>query len=627
MKQLTHRLSIKIISIVLLVCTVLLAGFSAFGVLFAWQTEMYHGETSFFDTSLCRQLVNSQIFSILQDYEDGESIEDLQRWYGESNLFVRVFDKNNPETALFEIGIEEDSVAYELEIDTSKEHFGYTGNYILRCSLPTQMNFPDGFLLYNNLFQRVLPLRDVLIAVLCCAIVLFLALLILLCFAAGHRGETNEIFLNPFDRIPLDLYLFCQFVLFSVGIAAITDTVANLSAFSLLPFLILYSAIAAVLTLLGIATLMTLATRIKYGAWWRNTLCFRLLGLLKRILRQLKQISGTMLHALPLSWRSVLITAAILLINIFFSVQSAYYSWGTGVLIPLFLFDLAVLAGVILVSFQLQTLQAAGKRLAAGDFSQKTDTSHLFWNFREHAENLNAIGDGMLIAVDERMRSERLKTELITNLSHDIKTPLTSIVNYVDLLQRAQTETQRAECLTVLDRQAKRLKKLTEDLLEASKACTGNLPVTLHPVHLDELFSQCLAEYSDRLAAADLETVVQLSDPELQVLADGGHLWRVLDNLLSNVCKYALPHTRVYLDAALHDAQILLSVKNISRAPLNIDANELMERFVRGDIARSSEGNGLGLSIARSLVELMHGTFQLVVDGDLFKVEILLPAV
>lgn len=634
MKQLTHRLSVKIIAIILFVCSVLLASLSAAGVLFACYTEMYNGKLSFFDTASCEHLVNNIAFSALSDYENGDSAEQLQDWYGDSNLSITVASKKNPETPLFEINPFDGVIAYELEI-TTDNHFGFEDTYILTCTLPKEMQIQDNFLLCNNLFNRVFPLRHVLIAVLCCSVVLMLTLLIFLCFAAGHQGETNEIFLNPFDRIPLDLYLCGQVILFSLGIVLIVEVIDSVVvSVSFLAVLILCASIIAVLALLAIATLMTIATRIKYGKWWKNTICYRLLGWAKRLLLWGKRMLTTALHALsetvhalPLVWRTALLTIGVLIVHsILLSGLMGYYFGGFAMFL-LMLLDLSIFVGVVLVSLQLRTLQAAGKRLAAGDFTQKTETDRLFWDFRKHAENLNAIGDGMLIAVDERMKSERLKTELITNLSHDIKTPLTSIVSYVDLLQHAKTEEQRAEYLSVLDRQAKRLKKLTEDLLEASKACTGNLPVELRPVHIDELLSQCLGEYSDRLAAADLETVVHLSDPQIQALADGSHLWRVLDNLLSNICKYALPHTRVYLDATQRDKQVILSVKNISRAALNIDADELMERFVRGDIARSSEGNGLGLSIARSLVELMNGTFHLMVDGDLFKVEITLPAV
>ena len=249
----------------------------------------------------------------------------------------------------------------------------------------------------------------------------------------------------------------------------------------------------------------------------------------------------------------------------------------------------------------------------------------MFWEFRRHGENLNSIADGMAIAVEQRIKSERLKTELITNVSHDIKTPLTSIVNYVDLLQRPElSQETRAEYLGVLARQSQRLKKLTEDLVEASKASTGSISVALVPTDLAELVNQAAAEYSERLKAGRLEPVIRFSGEDLTVLADGRLLWRVLDNLLGNVCKYALAGTRVYLDAEPAGDSVRLCVKNISRDPLNVSAEELLERFVRGDRARSSEGSGLGLSIARSLTELQKGSFSLAVDGDLFKAEILL---
>ena len=258
------------------------------------------------------------------------------------------------------------------------------------------------------------------------------------------------------------------------------------------------------------------------------------------------------------------------------------------------------------------------------DVSFQLDTEKLYWDFKRHGENLNAIAQGINRAVEQRMKSERLKTELITNVSHDIKTPLTSIVNYVDLLQKPHSDQEGAQYLEVLDRQAKRLKKLTEDLVEASKASTGNLPVSLAPTSVDELVSQAVEEYRDRLEAQKLEVVVSLQRG-LTVLADGKLLWRVLDNLLGNAGKYALSGTRVYVTAIPRGRQVVIAVKNISREPLNIDADELMERFVRGDSARHSEGSGLGLNIARSLTQLQHGEFLLTVDGDLFKAEVILP--
>ena len=303
-----------------------------------------------------------------------------------------------------------------------------------------------------------------------------------------------------------------------------------------------------------------------------------------------------------------------------FLIQCSFLSYDGGIFFLLALaLDLALLVGTAWLTHQLQILQAMGKSLAAGDLEAQLDTRKLFLDIKTHAESLNAIGAGMNEAVNRRMRSERLKTELITNVSHDIKTPLTSIVNYVDLLKKEDLPPAAAEYVAVLDRQSSRLKKLTEDLVEASKASTGNVAVHLEPIVVNEIIHQAVGDYDERLAAGHLDVVVNTYEGNLMALTDGRLLWRVLDNLLSNVCKYAMAGTRVYVDLGVRDGMVLLAVKNISRDPLNVNAEELMERFVRGDASRHTEGSGLGLNIARSLMDLMGGSFQLSVDGDLFK--------
>ena len=326
-----------------------------------------------------------------------------------------------------------------------------------------------------------------------------------------------------------------------------------------------------------------------------------------------------MVRILPFTWRTVLLTIGVLL------AQVVLNSWGVWDGFPLMLLmalDFSIVIAAALLSWQLQKLKAMGQRLADGDLEAKLDTEHMFYDIRTHAENLNAIGLGMNRAVEQRMKSERLKTELITNVSHDIKTPLTSIVNYVDLLKKEELPPAAGEYLAVLDRQSKRLKKLTEDLVEASKASTGSMTVSMEPIVVNEIIHQAIGDYDEKLAAGRLEVIVSTFEGNLMALADGRLLWRVLDNLLSNVCKYALGGTRVYVDLSAHDGRVFLSMKNISRDPLNISADELMERFVRGDASRHTEGSGLGLNIARSLMDLMDGTFQLSVDGDLFKAEL-----
>ena len=281
---------------------------------------------------------------------------------------------------------------------------------------------------------------------------------------------------------------------------------------------------------------------------------------------------------------------------------------------------------VIHVILSMKTLSAGGKELAAGNLDYKVATDRLYGEFRKHGENLNNLRQGIQHAVEEQMKSERMKTELITNVSHDIKTPLTSIVSYVDLLKKEPMPTDQAkEYLDVLDRQAARLKKLIEDLVEASKASTGSLTVNFQPTDVNVLLSQSAGEYQEKLAARDLTLVLTPAEEAPWISADGQLLWRVFENLLSNAQKYAMPGTRVYLSCQATEAEVAVTFRNISATPLNISAEELMDRFVRGDAARSTEGSGLGLSIARDLTQLQHGRFDLTIDGDLFKVVLTFP--
>jgi len=263
--------------------------------------------------------------------------------------------------------------------------------------------------------------------------------------------------------------------------------------------------------------------------------------------------------------------------------------------------------------------------VAGGDMTQKIDISHMHGALKKHAENINSIQDGIQLAVAREMKSEHLKTELITNVSHDIKTPLTSIINYVDLLQKEHTEEEEIQYLEVLQRQSSRLKKLIEDLIEASKASTGNINADITTINVSEIISQSISEYREKFEENSLEVVITEEKENLQVRADGNLLWRVLNNLYNNICKYAQPNTRVYVNVREQDRNVIIDIKNISREMLNISADELMERFVRGDSSRHTEGSGLGLNIARSLMDVMKGSLDISIDGDLFKSEITLP--
>ena len=284
------------------------------------------------------------------------------------------------------------------------------------------------------------------------------------------------------------------------------------------------------------------------------------------------------------------------------------------------------LLAVVIILFHMQQLHEGSKRVASGDMSKPIDTQRMFWKFKEHGENINKVSDGIALAVNERMKSEHFKTELITNVSHDIKTPLTSIINYVDLIKKEDVQDEKVQgYVEVLDRQSARLKKLIEDLMEASKASTGNLAVNLEECDIEVLLTQVIGEFEEKLSKNQLEVVVEKPEHPVKMMADGRHMWRVLDNLLNNACKYSMPGTRVYVSLKEEDNTAVVVFKNISKTALNIPSDELMERFVRGDSSRNTEGSGLGLSIAQSLTELMHGSMKLEIDGDLFKVTLRFP--
>ncbi len=281
---------------------------------------------------------------------------------------------------------------------------------------------------------------------------------------------------------------------------------------------------------------------------------------------------------------------------------------------------------VLTVVLQLRKLQKMAEQLAKGDLNSRMDTTGLLWEFKKHGDYLNQISDGMIKAVDERIKSEHFKTELITNVSHDIKTPLTSIINYVDLMKKETIAEERVlEYLEVLDRQSARMKKLVEDLIEASKVSTGNVAVNLETCDISILLTQMTGEYGERFEQAQLELLVSQPEQPLYILADNQHLWRIFDNLMNNIYKYAQPGSRVYIDVARQDRKVQIVFRNMSKYALNISSDELLERFVRGDSSRNAEGSGLGLSIAQSLSELMGGGLELYIDGDLFKVVVCFP--
>lgn len=296
--------------------------------------------------------------------------------------------------------------------------------------------------------------------------------------------------------------------------------------------------------------------------------------------------------------------------------------------IVLLIFKLVVLFLLIFEGMQRQRLLEGVQGMAAGEDVKKISTSHLYqWNY-QMGEAINELGSGLRIAVQEQMKSEKMKADLITNVSHDLKTPLTSIINYVDLMKRERIENPKVkEYLQVLDQKSQRLKQLTEDLLEASRASSGNVDLEINRIDVKELLMQMSGEFEEKFAAKGLSLFANYTQKPLYIEGDGRHLWRIVENLYRNVEKYAMPHSRVYLNMEEVGNHAVISLKNISEQPLNISSEELMERFTRGDKSRTTEGSGLGLAIAKDLTELQHGSFDIYLDGDLFKVTVTFPLI
>lgn len=468
-----------------------------------------------------------------------------------------------------------------------------------------------GYFLYNNRFNFLV----------CAAvsILLFLNFIVFLLYGAGRHRDTAEVFLHIVDRVPLDVFLLLIGGIASLGLSLFYAGFRNtLYCVPSKDSLITWGLFVLGASILLVIALHSIAIRVKVKTLWKNTLLRRFCILFRRPAQYWKQFFLN----LPLIWRTILLCFVCLAAG-YYAVSQVYW---LGSFVPIAALTAVLLFLTLTSAIHFHQLHKGCTAIADGDLDYRVDTSFMPADFRAHGEALNRIGAGISGAVDERLKSELFKTELITNVSHDLKTPLTSIVNYVDLLSKTDLPEEARSYLEVLQRQSHRLRKLTEDLVEASKASTGNLPVDIVPIALNELVGQVAGEYEDRFTRAQLVSVLQLPEEQTAVMGDGRYLWRILDNLLSNVCKYALAGTRVYIFASTEQDKVVITVKNISKDALSITPDQLMERFVRGDASRNTEGSGLGLSIASSLAELMHGKLTLAIDGDLFKAELRMPA-
>lgn len=482
---------------------------------------------------------------------------------------------------------------------------------ILPQNVGTDWNSTDLYVQANTLLNFVYSMRYTALVTMFVSFIIGAAAFVFLMCAAGHRNGTDEIVTTVWDHLWLDVFavgavLAEVFVFYVAAIFLINVDVAYL------PFILFVTAVATLcMGWLLLLFLLSFSVRVKLGKWWRHTLCYQLF-------RKIGQFGRMIWENIGFLWKVILV----MLVLAFFEGIGVLMFFNSDIALLLWLLEKLVLYPLVLwYCVQLNQLKNGTEKIAGGEPGYQISTKRMTGIFKEQGEQINHISDGMTHAIEERMKSERFKTELITNVSHDIKTPLTSIINYVDLLEKEDLHNETAqEYLEVLERQSSRLKKLIEDLIEASKASTGNLPVHLERLEAGIFMTQTVGEFEEKTKEAGLDLVIEKPETPVYIMADSRHFWRVIDNLMNNICKYAQNGTRVYINLEVKEAQVSITFRNTSKYPLNISSDELMERFVRGDASRNTEGSGLGLSIANSLMDLMGGTFRLYVDGDLFKV-------
>lgn len=464
------------------------------------------------------------------------------------------------------------------------------------------------------------------------SLLLFAALAVYLCCVAGKSVNSETVTPGGLNRIPLDLYALCA----GGGIAAIVYCISGVigrvlnqgvtASLGMVFSTLAYGGFAACLLFVGFCYGAVAQFKAPRHFWFTNSLvgrCFRgcvwlVDKTLVRGFRFLKKCMVRMFAMLPQVWQWVLVGAVLLAMLAFgVLIQSV-----GALLFAVIVYFCAVVYGAI--SFA--RLLDSAKRMRSGELEAKVDESVMVGGFRDFARELNSLSGVIMQAAQKQLKSERMKAELITNVSHDIKTPLTSIINYVDLLQRPHTPQEQQTYLEVLSRQSRRMKKLIDDLMELSKASTGNINVEIITLDAVEAVNQALGEFSDKLESVSLTPVFHHPQQEVMIRCDGKLFWRAISNLLGNAVKYAMPGTRLYVEVDRAGQSVLISLKNISKEQMNARGDELLERFVRGDSSRNTEGSGLGLNIAKSLLELQGGSLQLLVDGDLFKVTMILPA-
>lgn len=511
-------------------------------------------------------------------------------------------------------------------------------NYVCAFAVDTKYPIQDTFYGDQQDYNRYAPITGSVMAAFTLAVLGFLVCLIWLTVVAGRNNREEGVKLTFVDRIKTEVFLliagiFCvtSFLILLEYAENVTDIVVesdvsyapygeSLALMSraivngMTPYKILLLAAGAVICCAAAMFLwLGLVRRLKAGTLWRNSL-----------LRKFVEFSKIVIANMNLVWKTIVAFGVLVLIHLIGFMSRYLLGIRGGVFfLVMILVDAAVFGYLIYNAIGRDRIKKGVETIAGGQVDFQIPLEGLRGEQLKVAQEINKIGDGLEKAVEKSMKDERMKTDLITNVSHDIKTPLTSIINYVELLKRENFEDPKIQnYLKVLEEKSQRLKTLTEDVVEASKVSSGNIKLEKMNLNLVELINQTCAELEEKFEARNLTLMVNVPEEPVIVNADGRRMWRVLANIFNNAAKYAMEGTRVYADLKRNGDEVGFTLKNVSEQPLNITADELTERFIRGDVSRSTEGSGLGLSIAKNLMELQGGSFELYLDGDLFKVVI-----
>ena len=549
------------------------------------------------------------VYTNVQADDYSKKIEELK-----ANQYYWYKENGKIETNLEQIS--QNGLSYRYGIETTddilqNEYNIYLGLNVIKAEENYNVAIDKG--VYDSVsLMGKLPINMMIVS-----IILLLIIAVYLIWSIGYKNHEEGIYLNAIDKFYYEIILVVAVAIIIFGgfvaCLGIDNYYSNYRIYAQIVFLAGYFTAYIACAVLGVTTIK----RIKTGTLIKSLLIYKIYNWLKI---KIKSINEVIFLNRKASTKLIIYYIAFIIIS---CILISTIETGIGLVALIFFWVFCLLYLLLKYTKQLSSIANALKNIYEGKENVKIDCTNFERDLKQIAEYINGISSGLTKAVEESLKSERMKTELITNVSHDIKTPLTSIINYVDLLKKEEMPNEKTkQYLQILDEKSQRLKRLTEDLVEASKASSGNIKLNIEKLNVKELINQISGEYEDKFKENNLELILKMPKEEIIINADSRYLYRVIENMYSNIVKYALKGSRVYVDVLKNKDKTIIELKNISKEKLNISADELMQRFVRGETSRNTEGSGLGLSIAESLTKLQGGNFKIHLDGDLFKVVI-----